>query len=157
MLLAKDLMSKTTVVIPEDMPLTDLAKFLREKRIGGVPVMDKNKKICGIVTVTDLFHAMKIVRQMNNNKPRWLSLFIPTKKTISVKEICRRKITSVLPDTPIETVVELMLEKDIHTIPVMNEAQTELYGVVGRHDVTWAVFGDVPQAQAANAGAEAKP
>ncbi len=142
MLLAKDLMNTNAIVVPEDMLITDLTRLLREKRIGGVPVMDKNKKICGVVTVTDLFSAMKIVRRMNNRKSMWLTLLDVGRKTIKVKEIFTRKVISVIPETPVEKVVELMLEKDIHTIPVMNEDQTVLYGVVGRHDVTWAVFGE---------------
>ena len=141
MQLAKDLMTRTTVVVPEDMLVTDLTRLLREKRIGGVPVMNKDKKIVGIVTVTDLFNAMKILRRMNNNRSSWLDAFSAGKKSVNVREIYTRNVISVLPDTPVEKVIELMLEKNIHTIPVMNDNQTELYGVVGRHDVTWAVFG----------------
>ncbi|MCM8775482.1 MAG: CBS domain-containing protein [Candidatus Omnitrophica bacterium] len=143
MIYAKDLMTKTAIVVPDDMQVTDLVKILRDKRIGGVPVMNKDRKIIGIVTVTDVFNAMKIVRRMNRQKAAWLSLFTVGRKAILVKEIFSRKVISVLPDSPIEKVVELMMEKDIHTIPVMNEDQTILYGVVGRHDVTWAAFGDV--------------
>lgn len=143
MLLAKDLMTKTAIVVSEDMLITELTRLLREKRIGGVPVMNKAKKIVGIVTVTDLFNAMKIVRRMHSNKQFWLSLFSRGNTAITVKEIYMHKVISVLPDTPLEKVIEVMLEKNIHTIPVMNESQSELYGVIGRHDVTWAVFGDV--------------
>ena len=141
MILAKDLMSKTAIVVPEDMLITELSRLLREKRIGGAPVTDKNNKICGIVTVTDLFQAMKIVRRMNNNKTNWFSFFALGRKNIRVKEIYTRKVISVTPDTPVEKVVDMMLEKDLHTVPVMNADQTELYGVVGRHDVTWAALG----------------
>lgn len=137
-------MCRTAVVVPEDMLVTDLTRLLREKRIGGVPVMNKNKQIVGIVTVTDVFNAMKIVRRMHAKKTLWFSLFKLGKKTITVREIYTRKLISVIPDTPVERVVDLMLEKNIHTIPVMNDNQTELYGVVGRHDVTWAAFGDEP-------------
>lgn len=46
----------------------------------------------------------------------------------------------VLPWTPIEKVVEIMLTRDLHTLPVMNESGTEVFGVVGRHDITWGIF-----------------
>ena len=138
---------RSAVVVPEEMSVIELTRLLREKRIGGVPVMNKNKKIVGIVTVTDLFNAMKILRRMHQRKLQWLSFFSSGGQSISVKEIFTRKVISVLPDAPLEKVVELMLEKNIHTIPVMNENQTELYGVVGRHDVTWAVFGETAPAE----------
>ena len=92
---------------------------------------------------------MRIVRRLHNNKPRWLSLFSVGKKSITVKEIYTRRCISVLPETPVEKVVDLMLEKNIHTIPVMNDDQSELYGVVGRHDVTWAAFGEILAAKEA--------
>jgi len=138
-MLAKDLMTETTVIVPRDMLITDLARLLREKRIGGVPVGDENGKICGIVTVTDLFNVMNIVRKVGG-KNKWFSNFVISNKTMTIKEIYTRKMYSVLPTAPMEVVVGLMLDKNIHTIPVMNEDQTELHGVIGRHDVTCAAL-----------------
>ena len=139
-MLAKDLMTETTVLVRKDMLITELALLLREKRIGGVPVIDESGKICGIVTVTDLFNVMNIARRVGGRR-NWFSNFMFSKKTMTVKDIYTRKIYSVLPDTPIEVVISLMLDKSIHTIPVMNEQQSELYGVIGRHDVTCAGLG----------------
>lgn len=137
---AKDLMTKTEILVPKDMLITDLAALLREKRIGGVPVIDEFGKICGVVTVSDLFQVMSIVRKLGG-KRNWFSNFMFSNKTMTVKDIYTRKIYSVLPDTPIEVVVGLMLDKNIHTIPVMSEDQSVLYGVIGRHDVTCAGLG----------------
>jgi len=139
-MLAKDLMTETEFVAPLDMLITDLATRLREKRIGGVPVVNEQNKFCGVVTVTDLFNVMTIVRKVGG-KNNWFSNFMFSKKTMTVKEIYTRKLISVLQDTSIEVVVGLMLDKNIHTIPVMNEDQTVLYGVIGRHDVTCAALG----------------
>lgn len=139
-MLAKDLMTETEMSVSQDMLITDLATMLREKRIGGVPVVNDKGAVCGIVTVTDLFNVMSIVRKVGG-KHNWFSNFMFSKKTMTVKEIYTRKLISVLPDSKIETVVGLMLDKNIHTIPVMNEDQTELYGVIGRHDVTCAALG----------------
>jgi len=139
-MLAKELMTETEFVAPLDMLITELATKLREKRIGGVPVINEDKKFCGVVTVTDLFNVMSIVRKVGG-KRGWFSNFMFSKKTMTVREIYTRKVISVLPDTPVEMVVSLMLDKKIHTILVMNEDQTVLHGVVGRHDVTCAALG----------------
>jgi len=148
-MLAKELMTRTAILVPREMLITDLAHLLREKRIGGVPVVDEENKICGIVTVTDLFNVMNIVRKVGG-KRNWFSNFMFSQKTMTVKEIYTRKMYSVLQDTPIEVVVSLMLDKNIHTIPVMNDDQTILHGVIGRHDVTCAALGIL------NAGSEKK-
>ena len=139
-MLAKDLMTETTILVPKEMLITDLAALLREKRIGGVPVYDENNKVCGLVTVGDLFNVMDIVRKVGG-KRNWFSSFMFSKKTMTVKEIYCRKMISVTPETPVETVISLMLDKDLITIPVMNNDQTILYGVIGRHDVTCAALG----------------
>lgn len=138
---AKDLMSPMTDVVQEDILIHDLTKLLREKRISGLPVCDKHGKICGMVTVTDIFMAMNIVRRMNLHKIEWLTRFMAGKNAIKVKEIYNRKIYSVTPESPIEEIVSIMLDKKIHTVLVMDKEQTTVYGVVGRYDVTWAVFG----------------
>jgi CBS domain-containing protein len=143
MLLAKDLMTKVDATIPEDLTINELVKTLREKRIGGLPVVNKDGKICGIVTVGDIFNAVSIVRNMHLKKPFWLSLFQSNKQAIKVKEVYARKFVSVIPETPVEEVVELMLKHNLHTIPVMSQDQKTFCGVVGRHDVTWAVFGEM--------------
>ncbi len=139
-MLAKELMTATEMVATKEMLVTDLALQLREKRIGGVPVVDESNRVCGIVTVSDLFNVMNIARRVGG-KGSWFSAFMFSKKTMTVKEIYTRKFYSVLPDTPIEVVVSLMIDKNIHTIPVMNEDQSVLYGVIGRHDVTCSGLG----------------
>lgn len=139
-MLAKDLMTETEFVAPLDMLITELATLLREKRIGGVPVVDENRKFCGIVTVTDLFNVMTIVRKVGG-KRNWFSNFMYSKKTMTVKDIYTRKLISVMPETPIEIVIGLMLDKNIHTIPVMTDDQSLIFGVIGRHDVTCAALG----------------
>lgn len=152
-MLARDMMTETAVVVPKDMLVTELVMVLRDKRIGGVPVIDDDKKVCGIVTVTDCFNVMRIVRKLGRKKTLWFSSFVFSKRSITVKEIYTRKVISVLPDTPVEKVVELMLDKNIHTIPVMNEDQSVLYGVIGRHDITYAALGPIPPKVREKAGA----
>lgn len=147
---AKDLMSPMTDTVQEDVLIQDLTKLLREKRIGGLPVCDKNGKICGMVTVTDIFMAMNIVRRMNLHKIEWLTQFMAGKSAIKIKEIYNRKIYSVTPESSIEEIVSIMLDKKIHTVLVMDKDQTVVHGVVGRHDVTWAVFGLTHSAQPHN-------
>ena len=139
-MIAKDIMTETSVVVPLDMLVADLAKLLREMRISGVPVMDGKKKICGIVTVTDLFKVMKIARSFKMSR-NWFSHFRFSNKILTIKEIYTRRLIAVLPETPIEEVAGLMLDKNIHTIPVMNQDRAILYGVIGRHDVTAAALG----------------
>ena len=142
MIVAKDLMQEA-VTVPATMLVADLVKILREKRIGGVPVVDKNHKVVGIVSVADVFKVMRIVRSLNNTSSSWFSNFAIGKKTIKVDEIYTREPITALPETPVEEIIEIMLEKGLQAIPVMDKDRKTLYGVVGRHDVTFAALGNI--------------
>lgn len=140
-LLAKDIMTATDVAVSPKMPIPGLVKFLREQRIGGAPVFEDGKMI-GIVTVADVFVALQIVQRMHLGKlMRFSQLFDMGKKMITVKDIYRENPVSVQPETPIEKVLSTMVQEDLYTLPVMNADRTAVLGVIGRHDITWAIFG----------------
>ena len=130
------------VTVPAGMLVSDLVKLLREKRIGGVPVVDKYNVICGIVSVADVFKVMRIVRSLNTSS-NWFANFGMGKKTIKVDEIYMREVITVLPETPVEEIIDIMLDKNVQAVPVMDARRKILYGVIGRHDVTYAALGNL--------------
>ena len=143
-LTAKDLMTPTTQTVSDDLDINELVKILREKRIGGLPVMNSKGKLSGVVSVYDTFKAMEIVRAMAHGKLVWYSKFNSGKEVIKVKDIYERTKVRVFLTTPLEEVVDAMLSNNLHTLPVFDEAKDIFCGVIGRHDLTWAVFGDNP-------------
>ena len=52
-----DLMIKDPITIHQDAQFEVAARILYEKKIGGLPVVDDNNKVVGIITVTDLLNA----------------------------------------------------------------------------------------------------
>ena len=138
-------MTRIDLVVSEEMPIHELVKLLREKRVGGLPVVDRKHKIYGLVTVAEVFKAVETVRRMYHHVIDWFSIFETGKSTIKVKDVCREELPAVERETPVEQVFDMMLKMNLHTIPVMNKERTILYGVIGRHDVTWAMFGTSEQ------------
>ena len=49
----KEIMTSNVISVPETMPVKDVATLLSEKRITGVPVVDDEGRLVGIVTVDD--------------------------------------------------------------------------------------------------------
>lgn len=140
-ILAKHIMTPTDITVSEELKITDLVKLLRENKIGGLPVF-RNEKMIGIVTVADVFKAFQIVQWMHLGKLlQYAKLIDIGKKMIRVKDIYQRSTASFLPESPIEQVLECMVAHDLYTLPVMDEKKSVVYGVIGRHDVTWAIFG----------------
>jgi acetoin utilization protein AcuB len=54
----KDIMTKDPITVPFDYTIEETAQVLLENRISGVPVVDHEGKITGIITEADLFRAL---------------------------------------------------------------------------------------------------
>jgi acetoin utilization protein AcuB len=53
-----EIMTKDPITVPPDYTLEETAEILLNNKISGVPVVEENGKMVGIITQTDLFRAM---------------------------------------------------------------------------------------------------
>jgi len=54
----KDIMTKNPITVPSDFTVEETAKILLENKISGVPVMNAQDQVEGIITQNDLFRVM---------------------------------------------------------------------------------------------------
>jgi CBS-domain-containing membrane protein len=149
MLKAKDIMTKDVITVSPDTEILVATKILLEKHINGVPVLDDAGNLVGILCQSDL-----IVQQKKIPTPSLFTLlngFIPlTSQKKIEKEV--RKIAAITvaqamtpnpvvvpPDTTIETVAALMVDRSYHTLPVVDEGK--LIGIIGKEDVLRTLIG----------------
>jgi CBS domain-containing protein len=57
-LLAEDIMKSNPTMITDYADLVDAALIMRANRISGLPVVDSNDKLVGIITKTDITRAI---------------------------------------------------------------------------------------------------
>jgi len=117
-LTAKDIMTKRVVTVSPSTTVKELTELLAAKKISGVPVVDEQKRVVGIVTEADV-------------------LAHPGAKT--VEEIMTKKVISVAPDTPVEEIAKLLAKKKIKRVPVIDKGK--LVGIVSRADIVKAFAG----------------
>jgi nucleotide-binding universal stress UspA family protein len=55
--LVKDAMTEHVITVTVDTPIAEAARLLRERKIGGLPVVDDGK-LAGMITVTDVLQAL---------------------------------------------------------------------------------------------------
>ena len=143
MLTAKDIMTIEVITISPESEVAQAAKLLLTNRINGLPVVNETDELVGILCQSDL-----IIQQKNIPIPSLFTLldgFIPltsSKKldrevekiaaTTAADAMTANPVT-VNPDTGIEKVAALMVEKNYHTLPVMDG--DKLVGIVGKEDV----------------------
>lgn len=143
MLKAKDIMTSEVITVDENRSVKDLAKILAEKKISGVPVLDDKGKVIGVVTESDLidrakkvhiptvmrlFDAFVVLESLDRMEKDFKKMAAST-----VKDICNKKVVTVQPDTPLDELATLMAEKQVHTLPVMENEK--LVGIIGKSDI----------------------
>ncbi|MGD8382842.1 MAG: CBS domain-containing protein, partial [Syntrophobacterales bacterium] len=143
MLKVKDIMTTEVITVSPETEIVQATKLLLENRINGVPVLDETGRLVGILCQSDL-----IAQQQKIPIPSFFTLLDGLIPLISEKQIDKqvRKIAAVTvaeamtpnpvtvqPDTNIEEVAALMVERNFHTIPVVDEGK--LVGIVGKEDI----------------------
>ena len=143
MITAKDIMTTDVITISPETEIAQAAQLLLTNRINGVPVVNEAGELVGILCQSDL-----IIQQKNIPIPSLFTLldgFIPltpSKKiekevekiaATTVEDAMTANPVTVNPDTGIEEVAAFMVEKNYHTLPVVDGGK--LVGIVGKEDV----------------------
>jgi len=143
MLNASDIMTTEVITVKMETSLKDLAEILYKNRINGVPVVDDDGLVIGIIcesdlvrkdkklhipTVVALFDAVFYLESSKN-----LEKEIKRINATTVEELFTREVVTVDEKTPIDEIATLMTQKKIYTIPVMDGKR--LVGIVGKGDV----------------------
>jgi CBS domain-containing protein len=140
---AKDIMTREVITIREDTPVSEIAALLTEKHISGVPVLDTQGKVVGIVCESDLidrtkrFHLPTVINLMGYiiflEKAQKVEKEIKKMIGLTAGEIMSQPVITVSPETPVEDIATLMAEKRVHSIPVLEEGR--LVGIIGKKDI----------------------
>ena len=143
MLKARDIMTQEVVTISPEASVEDLARLLASKKIGGVPVVEADGRLAGVVTQTDLVKRSRDLELPPALNILDLHLFLETpsgfKRRLekmlgdTVREVMTPEPITIAPDTPVKEIAALMDRKKVHTLPVV--AQGKLVGIVGKMDL----------------------
>jgi len=143
MLKARDMMTKDVVTATPDMEITQAARLLLENHFNGLPVVDNKGRLIGIICQDDL-----IVQQKKLPLPSLFTFFdglIPLTSYRSlekeVDKIVASKVSQAMtsdpitigPDTSLEDIATLMVNNNVHTLPVVEAGR--LVGIIGKEDV----------------------
>jgi len=142
MLKAKDIMTEEVITVEEKTTLEEFARILIEHQISGAPVVDRDGNLKGIVTENDLInrktklHIPTILRLFDAFIPLGNSRLEEEIKKMAashVHEIMTSKVVTIKQETPLEDIATMMMEKNIHLLPVVQESK--LIGIVGKKDL----------------------
>src|SRR5512134_2649192 len=92
---ASDVMTPTILSVPPDAALMQAVRLMLQHHISGLPVVDADGKLVGIITEGDLLRRVEIGTQ--RKRPRWLEFLIgPGRLATEYAHACGRKVHEVM-------------------------------------------------------------
>ena len=139
----KHIMTVDVVSVSPTASVGRVARLMHERAISGIPVIDVDRRVVGMVTDLDL-----ILLNTRIEAPHFLPLLdgrIPLetpshfKKRIqhaagtTAKDLMSESVVTVGPEEDVETLAALMVKEHVNPVPVVEEGR--LVGVVSRADL----------------------
>ena len=135
-MLVKDFIIKDVYVMEKNESLKTLLQLMVEKKIGGVPVVDKDYKLVGIISDGDILRALKpktYVGYYYYYKEK-LDDNILEGANLPIKALMHKKVVTVNENADMEAALKMLASHRFKKIPVVNDNH-ELVGIVSRGDM----------------------
>ncbi|MBN1829030.1 MAG: CBS domain-containing protein [Deltaproteobacteria bacterium] len=143
MIAVKDIMTKDVVTVKTATDVAQAARLLLENHINGLPVVDDEGRVVGIICQSDLITQQKSIQLpslftlLDGFVPltsiKHLEKEIQKMSAVTVADAMTSRPVTVGPDASIEDVATLMVDKKFHTIPVVKDGK--LVGILGKEDL----------------------
>lgn len=108
---AHEIMTRQVISIHSEATVEDAARLLARNRISGLPVVNAEGRLVGLVTEHDLI----------------------AKEGRLVSEVMSRSVITVSPDTEVEHIQHLLTNQRIRRVPVVENGK--VIGIVSRSDL----------------------
>lgn len=126
----KDIMSSKVAFVSPETTVTQTAQLMQKHNIGSLPVC-QNNNVVGIVTDRDI-----VVRNIAHGKDPG---------STPVRDVMTSTVQTVSPDDDLQKAAQIMAQKKIRRIPVVNNNQ--LVGMLALGDLATQAVHDVELAQ----------
>ena len=143
----QEIMTTAVITVKPDTTVGELADILAKNKISGVPVVDGEGRVLGMVSEADI-----IVQDADLHFPYYIQflemvIYLQSvhkfeervRKQIAskVSEIMTEEVVSVPPDESVREVATLMADRGVNRLPVVEDGR--LVGIVTRGDIVRAI------------------
>jgi len=143
MLKARDIMTKDIVSVHPETEVIQAARIMLEHHVNGLPVLDSEGYLKGIICQSDLITQQKklpipsffimLDSLFPLTSPAHIEKELKKMAAITVGEAMATHLITVSPDTDLEDIATLMVKSNIHTVPVVDQGR--LIGIIGKEDI----------------------
>lgn len=139
----RDLMTAEVITLTPEMEIGRAVKILLENRINGAPVTDRKGRLVGILCQSDLIAQQKkfpvptlftiLDGYIPLSSARQMEREVRKIAALTVADAMTPDPVTVTPDTDLEEAAGLMVDKNFHTLPVVDRGK--VVGVLGKEDI----------------------
>jgi CBS-domain-containing membrane protein len=141
---AADIMTSAVVTVNADATVLDAGHAMLAHRVSGLPVVDWQGRVVGMLTEGDLLHRAETGTE--RHRSRWVELLVGPGRMAQeytltharkVSEVMTSRVVAIVPDTALDQVVALMERHHVKRLPVVENQR--LLGIVARADLLRAL------------------
>ncbi len=154
MIQVNEIMAQKVITVKPDMEISEVTKILLDNHINGVPVVDDDGNLVGIICQSDLIAQQKklpipslftlLDGFIHLSSMKQIEKEVQKIAAITVEDAMTKDVITVSPDTGIEAVAGLMVDSSFHTLPVVEDGK--LVGILGKEDVLRTIISTEPSA-----------
>ena len=119
---ARDVMTRDVLTVSEDTPIYVAMQLLLEDQVTGLPVVDSDRRLVGIVTEKDMLTLL------NNNRI----------DHVTVGHLMTKDVVSFAENDDLSEINKCLKEKSFRRVPIL--ADGKLVGIVSRTDIMKAIL-----------------
>lgn len=141
-MLVQDVMTKDVISVLKYESIMHVANILSERNISGIPVVDRDRRVIGIITQADIL-SMIGVRKEHTFKDllrHMLGEPLPARKLGDiVGDVMASSVVTIRPYANIAEAARIMDERKIRRLPVVDDKGV-LIGIISRADILKAII-----------------
>lgn len=141
----RDAMSRRVITVSGDMKLRELWKTLFTAKINALPVVDKKKRLLGIISKEDILKLLYPDYEDLIEDFFSVTDFEEMEKRLDAlgskraSDIMSKRVVFTREDTPIMRALSRMIVRNYHQLPVLSR-EDRIVGMLTKGDVFYALF-----------------
>ncbi|MCD4781516.1 MAG: CBS domain-containing protein [Candidatus Omnitrophica bacterium] len=113
------IMVKDVLVVGPETPISMVVKILAIRKITGVPVVDENKKLLGVISEKDVMHLLLASGS--------------DLLTMKAEDFMTKDVAIFEPDVDVNEICKFLMDKPFRRVPIVSDGC--LKGIVSRADI----------------------
>lgn len=138
---ARDIMTHPVITVPPDTTVREVVMLMRRFEISGLPVVDVEGQILGIVTEADVLQKEDVLQPRPpvvpwHGRSLWLERIVDRHRKATgttARDLMTENVVTADEDTGVRELAHLMLARGINRIPIVQRRR--VVGIVTRADI----------------------